>query len=159
MPRDQACSTCGIRSAPIGVAHDTFPAEARERFDAAFARDTKIVRDTIDAAMREWVARGDVASNAFSEACNAKPRDEAKIKEAWMPLSESHEDECAAHNEGLHCCLNHEHKKYGPMLDFVAAKVLTVLMPLPGWTCVCGCFNGTMKQEQQVCRGCGKEKS
>ncbi len=80
-------------------------ADLPDTFHDAVARDTKLVRDVIDAALREWIARGEAASAVFSEAVNAKPHDQAKIDAAWGPLSASHENECRAHDEGLNCCL------------------------------------------------------
>jgi hypothetical protein len=87
-------------------------------------RDADAVRAALDAAMREWVSRGEAANVAFSEACNAKPRDQRKVDEAWALLGPSHESDCASHNESLNCCLDREHKKYGAMLDFLVAKLV-----------------------------------
>lgn len=85
--------------------------------------DAADIRKLLDAAMREWVARGDAAALAFSEAVNAKPRNKAVLDAAWSAYHASHDDDCRAHRESLNCCLDHEHEKYEQMLDFLVAKM------------------------------------
>ncbi len=126
-------------------------------FHDAAARDAKLVRDVIDAALREWIARGVAADLAFSEAANAVPHDGDRIKKVYeeqvnVTHSESH---CASWRESLRCCLDHEHEMYGPMIDFVAIKLVESMIPLPGWTCRCGSFNGSLKAALTECRSCG----
>jgi len=31
--------------------------------------------------------------------------------------------DCAAHNEGLSCCIDHDHENYRDLLDFVASRL------------------------------------
>jgi hypothetical protein len=105
--------------APVGGTDRELRGHARPRTGAGAME----IREKLDTAMREWVERGYAAESAFSEACNAKPRDEARIKEAFSALDASHDSECRAHNEGLRCCLEHEHKMYGAMLDFLVIRL------------------------------------
>lgn len=78
------------------------------------------LREALDAALREWVKQGEDAQKAWQDALKlGKESSDA----AWPAYSASHEDACRAHDEGLNCCLDHDHDKYESMLDFIAERV------------------------------------
>lgn len=79
------------------------------------------LRETLDAALREWIKQGEAAQKTWENSIKlGKEQSDA----AWPAYSASHESECRAHDEGLNCCLDHEHERYESMLDFVTERVM-----------------------------------
>jgi hypothetical protein len=95
------------------------------------------LRNAIDAALRAWVQQGKAAYETWHAACVAAgpppaAADAALIEarvQAWPSYDASHEIDCRAHDESLNCCIDHEHKKYDAMLDFIAERVKERLVP------------------------------
>jgi len=61
------------------------------------------LRERLDAAIREWATREEHAGTVLGAGMDS--------------------DSCAAHREGLNCCLDVEHENYESMLDFLVQRL------------------------------------